>query len=111
MSEDKGTKILEDDLEDDTAVGAETAIEDDTEKAEETTTADDTGELEDVETTDEPEADASEPTGEPEAASDTPKRRIQWSPSGRVRAAARVGAGARPGRRLPQMAGQLGPQQ
>ncbi len=79
MSEDKGTKILEDDLEDDTAVGAETAIEDDTEKAEETTTADDTGELEDVETTDEPEADASEPTGEPEAASDTPKRRIQWS--------------------------------
>jgi len=79
VSEDKGTKILEDDLEDDTAVGAETAIEDDTEKAEETTTADDTGELEDVETTDEPEADASEPTGEPEAASDTPKRRIQWS--------------------------------
>ncbi len=79
MSEDKGTKILEDDLEDDTAVGAETAIEDDTEKAEETTRADDTGELEDVETTDEPEADASEPTGEPEAASDTPKRRIQWS--------------------------------
>lgn len=65
MSEDNTTKILENDLEDDTAVGAETVIEDDTAKAEDTT--------------DEPEADASDATGEPQVASDTPKKRIQWS--------------------------------
>ncbi len=75
MSENKTTKILEDD----TAVGAETVIEDDTEKTEETTTADDAGEVEDLEATDEPEADASDTIGEPEDASDTPKKRIQWS--------------------------------
>jgi Mce-associated membrane protein len=79
VSEDKTTKILEDDLEDDTAVGAETVIEDDTEKTEETTTADDAGDVEDLEATGEPDADASDAIGEPEAASDTPKKRIQWS--------------------------------
>ena len=79
MSEDKTSNILEDDLEDDTAVGAETVIADDTEKTEETTTADGAGEVEDLEATDGPEADASDAIGEPEAASDTPKKRIQWS--------------------------------
>jgi Mce-associated membrane protein len=79
VSEDKTSNILEDDLEDDTAVGAETVIADDTEKTEETTTADGAGEVEDLEATDGPEADASDAIGEPEAASDTPKKRIQWS--------------------------------
>jgi Mce-associated membrane protein len=79
VSEDKTSNILEDDLEDDTAVGAETVIADDTEKTEETTTADGAGEVEDLEATDGPEADASDSIGEPGAASDTPKKRIQWS--------------------------------